>query len=950
MTACNDVQSASFGKKAVSAALAGTLAVGMVPGVALAATADGAEAGDGISTLALTAAQDFDGGSVTGLTIGGTAVSVANGKATVKALSSDAADKDLVVTQVTTSQGTVINYDAKKAPWTVTVTTDKDGKTAATDYTTTVGTYYVNITAAGDYTGGTLQFELNVTGNSLVGTTAYEVADDEKDVSDTTFTYNAAAQDLGFTLNGKVLSIGDTSADAIKSVAWYKGTGPNAEDLQEDGDWTPTAAGTYTAVLTGNGAAGFEGTTGVVVTVDKLDLTKADIDIPATTDGTWTITSINGIKTKDLIDQVTPELTKSPTDLPGDESNGQYTFTVAPTNPKNENITGSQTVTSDRVGSETVTWFYGSNVVDSTTFANAINYANGDAAFDISKLYAAKETVTTLPAANERLAYTYTVKDAKGNVVANSSLTQPGKWTVTATVDSAACGYEYGGETSFTITVINGVVNSQDIIVKQDGKVTATPTFTYNGTDVLSQLDITVKCGDKVLTQGTDYTLSVENDDTNKTVNEAVNAGAYTVSVVSNAYDIADNEFKVTVSKLAITGLQVAGQIVDPVSGAKFIPYTGEAITPVIEYTTSDAADVAAGKATWQTLPADLYALSYGSGVKEMKEKGNYTLTITANPESEVAANYTWLASPANELGVTVATGGSLFKDVNDTDWFYDVVNQAAQNGYMNGYAGTPLFGPNDKITRGQVACVLFNMAGGTLNGSDISYSETNGWETGFSDVNGNMYYAKAIAWAKQAGVVNGYAGTDKFGPNDNVTREQFAAMLANYAKAFNNFKTVEDIATVLASKADGSQVSDWAKESVAWAVDNKYMANGGVINPLGNITRAEVAAMAINYQPEPMTAKAPVAVTGITATVAAGAKFTPGATVNVTVAVAPDNAANAKWTAASSDTDVATVNATTGAITVAANATAGDTAKITYTAAGDTSKTAVVDVTVVSA
>lgn len=75
MTACNDVQDMNLGKKAVSATLVGALAVGMVPGVALAANAtDESAADDGINALALTPAQAFAAGKVTGVTVDGKAV------------------------------------------------------------------------------------------------------------------------------------------------------------------------------------------------------------------------------------------------------------------------------------------------------------------------------------------------------------------------------------------------------------------------------------------------------------------------------------------------------------------------------------------------------------------------------------------------------------------------------------------------------------------------------------------------------------------------------------------------------------------------------------------------------------------------------------------------------------------------------------------------------------
>ena len=104
----------------------------------------------------------------------------------------------------------------------------------------------------------------------------------------------------------------------------------------------------------------------------------------------------------------------------------------------------------------------------------------------------------------------------------------------------------------------------------------------------------------------------------------------------------------------------------------------------------------------------------------------------------------------------------------------------------MNGYGGTTTFGPNDALTRGQVAVVLFNMSGAVIpqDETNAHYNTESGWNTGFSDVDGKQYYGQAIYWAKKTGVVgNGYVD-GSFRPDQTITREQFAGMLANYAKA----------------------------------------------------------------------------------------------------------------------------------------------------------------------
>lgn len=186
------------------------------------------------------------------------------------------------------------------------------------------------------------------------------------------------------------------------------------------------------------------------------------------------------------------------------------------------------------------------------------------------------------------------------------------------------------------------------------------------------------------------------------------------------------------------------------------------------------------------------------------------------------------------------------FVDVNKGDWFYGSVAIAVDNGYMNGYsgAGAGSFGPNDRLTRGQAAVVLFNMSGEPGTGAGGS------WNTGFSDVNPRAYYAEAIAWAKRLGVVNGHGGT--FDPEGMVTREQFAAMISNYAKIVCGDTTVDGTGTDGLSRfVDGYDVSGFARQAVSWAAEHGVI-NGanGYFDPQGVVTRAQCAAMATNYQP----------------------------------------------------------------------------------------------------
>ncbi len=184
------------------------------------------------------------------------------------------------------------------------------------------------------------------------------------------------------------------------------------------------------------------------------------------------------------------------------------------------------------------------------------------------------------------------------------------------------------------------------------------------------------------------------------------------------------------------------------------------------------------------------------------------------------------------------------FSDVYERGWYYECIELAASLGFIDGY-DDGRFGPYDTLTRGQAACFAAKMAN---QDNTVSYSGQ------YPDIAGDEYYADNTAWAKNNGVMIGYEGGDRdgqFGPNDSLTREQVACTLFNYARiVLGQDTTVTDIDGALAAFPDGGDVDGWAREAVAWAVNNHIMGNGGFINPRGDITRAEMAAMVTNLQP----------------------------------------------------------------------------------------------------
>ncbi len=171
------------------------------------------------------------------------------------------------------------------------------------------------------------------------------------------------------------------------------------------------------------------------------------------------------------------------------------------------------------------------------------------------------------------------------------------------------------------------------------------------------------------------------------------------------------------------------------------------------------------------------------------------------------------------------------FTDVPAGVWYEDAVQFTVDRGLFNGMTPT-IFGPENPMTRGMLATVLYRLEkepGTTVTGL-------------FSDVAGGEYYARAIAWAAFQGVVGGY-GNGLFGPNDDITREQLAVMLWRYSGS--PAATHKEL-----HFADVDQTSDWAIEAMRWAVENGIINghNDGRLDPQGQATRAQVAAMLMRY------------------------------------------------------------------------------------------------------
>ena len=177
------------------------------------------------------------------------------------------------------------------------------------------------------------------------------------------------------------------------------------------------------------------------------------------------------------------------------------------------------------------------------------------------------------------------------------------------------------------------------------------------------------------------------------------------------------------------------------------------------------------------------------------------------------------------------------FTDVKESDWFYDAVSYAVENGLMSGMS-EDIFAPNTPLTREMLAVVLYNVEG---------QPESAGVNP-FIDVKADMWYTEAILWANENGIVAGY-NNGAYGVGDLITREQFATILYRYAQ-FKGYDVSIGADTNILSYADAFAISEYAYPAMQWACGAGIMGgmDDGTLMPQGKATRAEAATMLMNF------------------------------------------------------------------------------------------------------
>ena len=248
------------------------------------------------------------------------------------------------------------------------------------------------------------------------------------------------------------------------------------------------------------------------------------------------------------------------------------------------------------------------------------------------------------------------------------------------------------------------------------------------------------------------------------------------------------------------------------------------------------------------------YEVSCDGGATWMEANGTNRHTFT---DLENGREYTFMVRAVNSMGAGPEAAAAAvpkaevpppepafpFTDlVQDNGWKHTSIRYVWKNGIMTGITGTTEFQPDRTLNRAMFATVLYRMAGEP----EVTFKEK------FSDVEPGKWYSSAIIWANENKIVDGFLD-GSYGINKNITREQIAKMLYEYAGVrgydISQSKPLSDF-------TDREAVNGWAVKYMQWATAVEMITGKPNddrvtyrMDPKGDATRAECAAMLMRFE-----------------------------------------------------------------------------------------------------
>lgn len=374
------------------------------------------------------------------------------------------------------------------------------------------------------------------------------------------------------------------------------------------------------------------------------------------------------------------------------------------------------------------------------------------------------------------------------------------------------------------------------------GKNGADVTFTGLDQELAGNIDVdTISSLDLYLLDGTTYTGAT-------TISENAAASEQSDAPISVSID-GDASWVVTADS-SVTNLHIA-------DGGKLVDQDGKSVSVkdtsgnILASGESDVTVTVSGSYDTTVTTSDDNSLN-----ATVIDRDDFDVTYTTNTEFGTNAG----ADRNDDITIQEPTGGddvmggdqpggdkppakpgdetSLpFTDVANDHWAYQDIADIYSAGLMTG-TSSDTFSPELSVNRAMLVSILYRLEDASSKPADA----------GFTDVADNAWYADAVNWAKENNIVSGYSDT-LFGPEDILTREQFAAILYRYA-AYKGYDTTTSDDASLDNFTDASSISSGFDNVLLWANDKGYI--GGMtettLAPQGSTTRAQASAILLRF------------------------------------------------------------------------------------------------------
>ena len=177
------------------------------------------------------------------------------------------------------------------------------------------------------------------------------------------------------------------------------------------------------------------------------------------------------------------------------------------------------------------------------------------------------------------------------------------------------------------------------------------------------------------------------------------------------------------------------------------------------------------------------------------------------------------------------------------SSWAYPGIAYCLDHGLMNGVSDTE-FDPDGTLTRAMLVTVLWRLAGEPAATQDCAFPDL-----GSPNDPAASWYLDTVAWAAEAGIVNGRPdGT--FDPKGAITRQELATMLYRFAGVMKLDTSAKGDLSVF---PDDDQVLAYAVDAMTWAngaglVKGNSRDGVNYLDPWGNATRAQVATILMRF------------------------------------------------------------------------------------------------------